>query len=208
MRRAAPRKRPAWVSQVSTDFFYALAAARLLSPLLIPIYIHVTISSPIAAGAAAAGAAAAPPPAPSAADLEDLEDERADGAAEAQQQETNDGGVPPPPPPAPSSGSGSGTADDQVAAALRRIASHIGSAKKFAKASQLLRELLSQVGGTVGGGWACSLLQGNCPHATLCCERQGPAFLRCNPHSQLLFFNNSARCPTCSKHACSCIRSQ
>ncbi|KAL4419554.1 hypothetical protein ABPG77_006885 [Micractinium sp. CCAP 211/92] len=95
-------------------------------------------------GAAAAGAAAAPPPAPSAADLEDLEDERAAGAAEAQQQETNDGGVPPPPPPAPSSGSGSGTADDQVAAALRRIASHIGSAKKFAKASQLLRELLSQ----------------------------------------------------------------
>lgn len=33
----------------------------------------------------------------------------------------------------------------QVAAALRKISSHIGSPKKFAKASQLLRELLAQV---------------------------------------------------------------
>lgn len=34
----------------------------------------------------------------------------------------------------------------QVAAALRKIAGHIGHPKKFAKASQLLRELLAQVG--------------------------------------------------------------
>lgn len=34
----------------------------------------------------------------------------------------------------------------QVAAALRKIAGHIGHPKKFSKASQLLRELLAQVG--------------------------------------------------------------
>lgn len=97
-------------------------------------------------------AAAAAPPAPSAADLEDLEDEGASAAAEAQSQDAGNDAAPPPPPPpepAPSGGAapvGDGEADDQVSAALRKIASHIGSAKKFVKASQLLRELLSQVG--------------------------------------------------------------
>jgi hypothetical protein len=37
-------------------------------------------------------------------------------------------------------------AADQVAAALLRIAAHISAPKKFAKASELLRSLLSQVG--------------------------------------------------------------
>lgn len=36
-------------------------------------------------------------------------------------------------------------AGDQVAAALAKIGSHIGQAKKFLKAAELLRELLSQV---------------------------------------------------------------
>jgi hypothetical protein len=111
-----------------------------------------------------AGAAAGPPP-PSAADLEDLHDGDA-GAAEplAQQQEPYHqdqlqhsvevdeepppppASPPPPPPPAPPAGApGGGGADDQVAAALRKIAGHIGHPKKFAKASQLLRELLAQV---------------------------------------------------------------
>lgn len=100
--------------------------------------------------AAPVSAAAAAPPAPSAADLEDLEDERASAAAEAQPQDAGNDAAPPPPPPpepAPSGGAapaGGGEADNQVSAALRKIASHIGSAKKFVKASQLLRELLSQ----------------------------------------------------------------
>ncbi|PSC74417.1 hypothetical protein C2E20_2477 [Micractinium conductrix] len=51
---------------------------------------------------------------------------------------------PPPPPAAEPTTAGAGGADDQVAAALRKISSHIGSPKKFAKASQLLRELLAQ----------------------------------------------------------------
>jgi hypothetical protein len=59
--------------------------------------------------------------------------------------------VPPPPPPPlpPAEGTAAPAdapvADDQVSAALRKIASHIGHLKKFSKASQLLRELLSQV---------------------------------------------------------------
>ncbi|KAL4431489.1 hypothetical protein ABPG75_006745 [Micractinium tetrahymenae] len=106
--------------------------------------------------AAAATAAPAAPPQPTAADLEGLEDEGPapeTTVAEGQEEGADDGGAPPPPPPpppaAPSGSGGGGSAgggggDDQVAAALRKIASHIGSAKKFVKASQLLRDLLSQ----------------------------------------------------------------
>ncbi len=47
----------------------------------------------------------------------------------------DDDGVPPPPPSAPHP-------DEQVAAALHRIRGHIGSARKFPKASALLRQLL------------------------------------------------------------------
>ncbi|KAF8072495.1 hypothetical protein HT031_000154 [Scenedesmus sp. PABB004] len=48
----------------------------------------------------------------------------------------DDDGAPPPPPPA----------GDQVAMALAKIAGHIGSAAKFAKAAALLRQLLDAVG--------------------------------------------------------------
>ncbi|PRW20364.1 hypothetical protein C2E21_9030 [Chlorella sorokiniana] len=91
---------------------------------------------------------------PSVADLEDLEDEgneqqpaeaaAADEQPQAEQQQGTDDVPPPPPPPPPPAADEAGGPSDQVAAALRKIAGHIGHPKKFAKASQLLRELLAQ----------------------------------------------------------------
>lgn len=87
---------------------------------------------------------------PSVADLDALEEEEEPQPApeadageepqEAQQRGAED--VPPPPPPPPADEAGG--PNDQVAAALRKIAGHIGHPKKFSKASQLLRELLAQ----------------------------------------------------------------
>ena len=48
--------------------------------------------------------------------------------------------VPPPPPPEAVGGPA-----DQVAAALRKLAGHMGQPKKFVRASGLLRELMAQV---------------------------------------------------------------
>ncbi|KAI7836979.1 hypothetical protein COHA_009161 [Chlorella ohadii] len=88
---------------------------------------------------------------PSVADLDDLEEEEQQPAAGAgeeptalppQQQGTDD--APPPPPPPPAAADEACGPNDQVAAALRKIAGHIGHPKKFGKASQLLRELLAQ----------------------------------------------------------------
>jgi hypothetical protein len=58
--------------------------------------------------------------------------------------------VPPPPaaeqPAASAAAATAAQSPDQVAAALRKIASHIGHPKKFVRASELLRQLLSQAG--------------------------------------------------------------
>ena len=118
---------------------------------------EATVAGGAAPGSAPAGPAADPassaPPPPE-------DGHAADG---------NVGGeIPPPPPPMEAVGG----PNDQVAAALGKLANHIGQPKKFAKASQLLRELMSQVrlascqrGGTAvvgervghclqpGGGW-------------------------------------------------------
>jgi hypothetical protein len=122
-----------------------------------PVPAHEPLLPP--SPAASAASAAAHLAEPSAADLEDLDEsgpplEAATvQAAGAEPAAADDLPPPPPPPPPPPEAPGSGGAgDDQVSAALRKIAAHIGQPKKFGKASALLRELLAQVW-CVWGGW-------------------------------------------------------
>lgn len=63
-----------------------------------------------------------------------LSDASADSAAGAHDDAGDDGPPPPGPPPA-----------EQLSAALAKIASHISNAKKFPKASALLRQVLDAV---------------------------------------------------------------